>query len=687
MGTSRRALPLAVVLVAAAPACFGRGPALDPYVDDAGLPPPSSFGDDGSPLDVDLGASFAVTGLDPSHGPWTGGTRTVIAGRGFSSNVAVWIGGVALPPSTVLASDPGHIAVVTPAGAPGPADVKVEDMSTAQTATLTAGFVYDDFAVTPGGGSTSGGTRIALQGRGTSWTAASTVTVGDQPCTSLGFTSATAMTCLTPANSPGTQDVTVTNQNGTVDRASDAFVYSSSPDGYRGGLYGGALDGTLTVLAFDAWTGAPVTGEVIAGSTLASAFTGMLDTTGTAVLTSAKLTGQATVTVAAHCHQPMTYVAVPVDTVTVYLNPTLDPACDQGDPPSSGGYYDGDQGTIQRGARLDRRHRVPAIDLGERPGAGPADAAPGRLRVHGRGQPDRRVLAPRTRARPRRRCSPGGLGYEFTIPADPGTTPLYALAGLEDDSTSPPTFEPFAMGAVLGVAVTPGGTTTGINIPMSTSLDRTLTTKPEPPAPGPRGPDRLQSTVAVQLELGGFAVLPQGTQTELLPLPGAVTFAGVPALDGSLAAASYSLTASAVTGPNGDAPASVVTAVETTDANDPLTLGGFLPIPTLSAPGAGKWSGTHVALQVGAPVDLAVVTVSSGGGLVEWQIVAPGNVLSFDLPDLSRVTGVDALLHGSITTSFSVARIAGFSYGTLRDGQLSSSSWNSYAQDSASGTY
>ena len=54
---------------------------------------PSPYGHFSSTrLDVNLGPSFAVTGLQPSHGPWTGGTRTTVAGQGFSSYIQVWIG-------------------------------------------------------------------------------------------------------------------------------------------------------------------------------------------------------------------------------------------------------------------------------------------------------------------------------------------------------------------------------------------------------------------------------------------------------------------------------------------------------------------------------------------------------------------------------------------------------------------
>ena len=85
----------AIAALVSAGACLpGAGPPLNPYADDAGKPPPVSLGDDASTLmDVDLGAAFAVSGLQPAHGPWSGGTRTNISGRGFSSNVQVWIGG------------------------------------------------------------------------------------------------------------------------------------------------------------------------------------------------------------------------------------------------------------------------------------------------------------------------------------------------------------------------------------------------------------------------------------------------------------------------------------------------------------------------------------------------------------------------------------------------------------------
>jgi len=675
--------------VGTAGACLpGSGPPLDFIHDDAGPPPPASLGDDASARgDVDLGDPFAVTGLQPSHGPWTGGTRTVIAGRGFSSNVRVWIGPTQLDPSSVVASDPTHVAVVTPAGAPGPADVRIRNVATAQERTLSAGFFYDSFVVQPDTGSTTGGTRIALRGSGTHWNPGSTVTVGGKPCTGVTFTDATDLSCSTPPAAAGSQDVTVTNPDGSIDQARDAFVYADSPDGYRGGLYGGALAGTLHVLAFDSWTGTPLAGgRAIAGSSLASAVVGTFDANGVVQLTDPSLTGHVTVTVAAKCHQPMTYVDVPVDTVTAYLDPVLDPSCAQGDPPSTGNWIPQDYGEIdgelvwQGGMEVSRGAwtNVPAP-------SGPNERQAAYVFTAGGSAVASFVLPPPSSATTP--ASDGQLGYAYALPVSPGNQTIYALAGLEDVSTTPRRFEAYAMGVVRGVAAYPNTKTTGVYVPMTTVFDHALTTVPQPPASTPRGPDRLVTTLALDLGAGSFAALPLGQATTLLPAPSQVDFVGIPALDGTLAGASYELNAAAVTGAGQGVPLSAVARIETTDANDPLTVGGFLPVPTIVQPSSGTWGGTHVALQASGAIDLVVVGVSSADGLVNWQIVAPGTDPSFDLPDLTQVPGVGTLVHGPITTTISIARLDQFTYGALRTGQLYAGAWNAYAQDVVTGSY
>ncbi|MDP9152178.1 MAG: IPT/TIG domain-containing protein [Myxococcota bacterium] len=685
----------ALVTTALAAACLpGSGP---PFLDspgDASPPVAIGFGSiDGSVhSDVDLGDPFAVAGVQPSHGPWTGGTRTTVSGRGFSSKVEVRIGGVKLDSSAVFASTPTRAALVTPPGTPGPADVTIRNVTTGQERTLAGGFSYDALVVSPATGATTGGTRVALRGSGTHWSGGSSPAVGGKPCTALAFTDATHLACTTPPGAMGSQDVTVTNPDGTLDQARDAFTYSDSPDGYRGGLFGGALSGQLTVLAFDAAVGTPLTrGQAIAGTNLATALTGTFDSAGAARLAAPSLIGKVTVTVVAKCHQPMTFVDVPVDTVTVYLEPTLDPSC-AGDPPSNGNWHGVQLGEIagelvwSGGIEFQRApwNNVPLAAGKERRTAYVWTTAPHPL--------DAFQLPPAANATTP--DSGGQFGYVYSLAASPGNQTIYALAGIENRSVSPPTFVPYAMGIARGVFVQPGARSTGVDIPMTAILDHAVTTVPRPPATSLRGPDRLVSTLAVNVGTNSFAILPQGTTTTLLPLAATATvdFPGVPSLDYTLAGATYDLTAAAVSGSGHGLPQSVVTRIETTDANNAVTLGGFLAIPVLLQPAAGStWSGTHIALDatgnVGAPVDLVVIGVSSGSGLVTWRIVAPGAARSFDLPDLATLAGVVKLVRGPLTTTLSLAHIESFDYAAMRWGQLSARAWSAYAEDMSPGLY
>ncbi len=680
----------AAVAVVAGGACLpGSGPPLNPYVDDAGAPPPIDIGGDGGTgrQDVDLGDPFSITGLAPSHGPYNGGTRATLRGRGFSSTMRVWIGGAEIPASDRFASDPTRAAVITPSGAPGPADVKIRDDATAQERVLPAGFFYDAFVVEPSSGATSGGTRIALTGSGTKWIAGTTIAIDGKPCTNVAVADATHMQCTTPADTPGTRDVTVTLPDTSVAQARDAFTYSDSYDGYRGGLSGGALNGKLRVLAFDAWQGTPIVGaKVIAGGSLATAIVATVGQTGAVELTDPRLTGAVTVTVAAKCHQPMTFVDVPVDTVTIYLTPTLDLSCASGDPPSSGSFGSRDAGEIdgeliwtgaKEGQKADWRNVPFPQRMTERRAAyvytsttSPSDAFY---------LPDKDSATTLD--------SPGTLGYAYTVTTGPGNLTVYALAGIEDRSYNPPHFTAYVMGVVRGVPVSPGTRTVGVDIPMTTLIDHQVTLAPTPPPTTVRGPDRFFSQIAVTVGQNSFAILPTGSKTTLLPIGGNVALPGIPALDGTLANQSYVVTAAAVTGANQSIPASIVSRIYTTESNTPVAIAGFPAIPVLREPSAATWSGTHVRVDLASTVDLVRLDVRSGGGLVVWEILAPGTSTSFDVPDLSTFPDHIGLVRGAVTTTVYVARINAFDYGKVRYGQLGSGSWNAYAIDSLSGNY
>ncbi len=655
--------------------------------DDAGGPPDQNLnGSDAGKLDVDLGDPFAIQGLEPSHGPFTGGTRTVIAGRGFTSSLRVWVAGTEVAASDVFASDPTRAAITTPPGPPGLADVKVRNDSTAEERTLAQGFLYDAIALTPTTGATSGGTRLAIQGSGTAWSQGTTVTVDGAACTDVQVADATHLQCTTPAGTPGAKDVVVIDANQSSVQAREAFTYDDSPDGYRGGLTGGALNGSLKVLVLDAWTGFPIAGATaVVGSDATSALVHKTDGSGAASFTDASLTGAVTVTAAEKCHQPLTFVDVPVDTVTAYLAPVLSVACASGDPQTISG-TPRDVGDVQgelifpTGIEFQVRGDwtgVPkALGPNERRAAYVFVATGNPLQTYY--QPDSTTATTEQ--------SPGSLGYGYTLTTYPGNVTLYALAGIETTTTNPAKFMPYVMGVARGVPIVPKTETTSVDIEMNLLLDHAVKATPVPPPTTYRGPNRLETQVAVSLAQGQYGVIPNGNQVTLLPMSATLSFVGLPALAGSLTGESYALSASAATGSNMQAPGSVLAHVLTNDANVPIALTGFVPVPSLGSPGAGLWDGKTVSFGETSPFNLALVNVSTGGGLVTWSIVTPGKT-SFTVPDLGAIDATLALQHGAIGTEVYAARIDGFSYASLRSGQLGTSAWSAYAFDVLAGAY
>jgi hypothetical protein len=89
-----------------------------------------------TPDDGGAGALFALTMLDPSSGPASGGTTVTVRGSGFTDTTFADIDGVACGSLTFVSSS--QLACVTAGGAPGPATLTV----TQGTATATASFTY-----------------------------------------------------------------------------------------------------------------------------------------------------------------------------------------------------------------------------------------------------------------------------------------------------------------------------------------------------------------------------------------------------------------------------------------------------------------------------------------------------------------------------------------------------------------
>ena len=146
---------------------------------------------------------------------------------------------------------------------------------------------------------------------------------------------------------------------------------------------------------YDNYTGDPIPGaHVFVGENVTTALVGQADATGVAVFSDPSLAAARTVTVAGKCHSPITFVDVPVDTVTVYLDPVLSPACAaDGDPPPVGG-KPGLGGGVQRRARLAGHRRVQESALDHRARARTGRTSAGRVPVPRRLRRDRDVPAP-----------------------------------------------------------------------------------------------------------------------------------------------------------------------------------------------------------------------------------------------------------------------------------------------------
>jgi hypothetical protein len=656
----------------------GTGGGTTLMIDDAGPPP-------NPPLDAGSDP-HAVVGAQPSHGPFTGGGAVLISGRGFTSAARIWFGTTEVNESTTVPVSPTSVQVVAPPGVAGSVDLTVQDGNDASTKrTLPAGYTYDQLYANPSTGPVPGGTVIEILGQGTSWNASSVAKIDQKPCTTQSVDSPTQITCTVPAGSPGSKTVSVTTGAEDI-LVLDAYTYQNSTNGFKGGLSGAPLAGQIKVLVFDNYSGDAVPGaHVIVGGDIATALQATADASGVAVIQDPSLNGPRTVTIAGHCHSPISFVAEPVDTVTAYLDPVLTPACaGKGDPPPVGGQV-GALGQIQ-GQLV-----WPLIGEFKKGGwstvplpIGPHESQKAYV-FAAAGDPTQpfQLPDPSTAVTP---TTPGTAGYDFTLDLWPGNQSLYAVAGIEDDSVSPPRFEAYVMGAINGIPVLPNQITTSVFIQMDKTLDQALTMTVAPPAPGPKGPDRLVANVAVLLGPAGYALLPAGLLTPFLPVQGTLSFVGMPGLDGDLQGSLYISTARAVTGPTWTTPTSVIAAVQSTTTSVPVDMSGFVGVPTLTNPsGNAGWDGMNLATRfatTSATPDLTVYDITSGNGLVHWLIAAAGGSQAIVVPNLAGYAFPEgALPSGPISIAVYGAKVTNLNYGALLYKQLRPQGMAAYSLD------
>lgn len=637
----------------------------------------------------------ALLGLNPAHGPFRGGGITVLRGNGFASNARVWFGDVEVARERVSATRADRIQVEVPPGSPGDVTVTTQNGDDAATRrVLASGYRYDAFyADLESGPATSGGT-LTLVGSGTSWTSETTIQIDGLPCEVLALRSdgtEQQLDCRLPASTEGQKSITVTT-GGIAETLLGGITYEPGVP-LPGGLSGAPIGSDFTVHVTAG--GSPLPGAyVILGNTFDLERLGQpganirqTDAAGSAPFLG-EVTGPVTVTIAARCFQPLTFVAAPVDTLRAALSPVASPDCADPQLPNFGGSPARAvtlQGELVWGGALELA-RAGWVNV-------PAPDNPDDVRVayvlQPSGDPEGVFRLPRAEAAVTQ-GSPGQAGYAFSLTTGSGSRTLYALAGVENRSADPPRFTAYALGMLRGLYADPGETIDGLSIAMNLTLDQALTLQLEEPAPGARGPDRLVVNAAVRTSDQGYLLLPNLSRQTPLPGTGSLDLVGLPSLGRALDGAEYAVSVRAVTGPALGSPYTVLPLLTAREASQGLAVSSFVPVPTLSvgATPGGRWTRSLSVrwTDSGRSVDLIHYAVSSGAGLITWSIIAPPGVPSVELPELGRLPQGD-LLPGAVDVVVSLASVPELDYAQLELEQIRRPAWQAYAVDVAPTRY
>ncbi|HEY6506403.1 MAG TPA: IPT/TIG domain-containing protein [Vicinamibacterales bacterium] len=220
-----------------------------------------------------------VTAVTPPGGSVDGGNLVVLTGTGFTGitgAAGVTFGGTNATSYTVNGDT--QITAIAPAHAAGTVNVIV----THPTNGASVNTVGDDYtfgaaptitSVSPGSGTTAGGTSVVITGTGfTGTTGAASVTFGGTNAASYTVNSDTQITATTPAHAAGTVDVVVTTPVGaTANTAADNFIYTAGPTVTDvAPSSGSTAGGTIVVITGTGFTGATA---VTFGGTAATTFT------------------------------------------------------------------------------------------------------------------------------------------------------------------------------------------------------------------------------------------------------------------------------------------------------------------------------------------------------------------------------------------------------------------------------
>lgn len=169
-----------------------------------------------------------VTGIQPTFGPTTGGTRVVLEGSNFTRDTQVFVGRES--PKDLVVKSATEIQIVTaPRKASGVVDVEVAVPSLPK-AIMKNGFRYDAAAppmitsVAPNAGRVDGGDDMSITGK--SFTKETVVLVDGKAPKTVKFVNATTLEFKVPPGTAGKMvDILVRNADGKEAVQKRAFLY------------------------------------------------------------------------------------------------------------------------------------------------------------------------------------------------------------------------------------------------------------------------------------------------------------------------------------------------------------------------------------------------------------------------------------------------------------------------------
>ncbi len=591
-----------------------------------------------------------VLRVAPRSGPEDGGTAVEIHGTGFAAGARVYFGPA--PASLVVVRSPGLITCVTPPGSAGPVDVTV--VQEGERSTLRDGFSYSGptrvLALDPPAGSMAGGTLVRLIGRGLR--PGVRVMFGGRPATDLTWVGPELITMRTPpADQEGPVDVQIPGQA----LLPAAFTYFDPFNG-AGGVWGGAIQGSINVAVRDSYTGEPVPDALVAiGPGLAPEDIAHTDSRGMVTISREGLRGPVDLHVGHPLFEPASFLHTDGRNATFFLIPRKPPTS-TGSGPGEQPEVDGTISGILSG--LDKYVIEPQDGQWEKV----AFVETTREGIFG-GNPY---------------PGEGGEVHEdgpYTITSRPGDLAVVAVGGLRNRETNE--FIPLRMGVHRYLFMPLGGTLEGVDVRLDIRLDRRAAiTLDDPPYDMDDGPDSLGLSTWIELDPEGFYPMKNKVEGYLREfwlehLPEAHS----PSLEGvkmHIQAGLYT---------QGSRPYTMVWVGDVPLDVSELTIGPFVGIPRLVTPSPVRSLGEDYLFRWeipgGADPDVYSLRILGPDLGPAWRIVLPGpGAREFTLPKLE---GIFEIPEGRCFMSITAGLAPAFDMSAFEYRHLSVRAWDGWS--------